>query len=99
MTLSLRLFSLFASVVSASSLSVSTNAGDIHGGLCNGGVDARFFKSIPYAKPPIGSLRFQLPQAYPGKYPGGSLNGSVVTPACIQFGDLFVESPPYSEDW
>ncbi|KAI5459593.1 putative carboxylesterase [Mariannaea sp. PMI_226] len=77
---------------------MSMLAGDIHGGLCSGDDGAKFFKSIPYAKPPVGSLRFQPPKAYTGKYPGGSLNGSVIPAACIQFGDLFVEEPPYSED-
>ncbi|KAH8816596.1 putative carboxylesterase [Xylogone sp. PMI_703] len=78
--------------------SVTIGAGIIYGGRCSGGVNARFFKSIPYAKSPVGTSRFQLAQPYTGQYPGGTLNGTIAAPACIQFGMLFPEPPPVSEN-
>lgn len=41
---------------------VSIDAGSLEGGRCNGVSDAIYFKSIPYAQPPIGDLRFAPPK-------------------------------------
>lgn len=93
------IISLYTSVLGSPAPSVTIDAGTIHGGSCSGGLNASFFKSIPYALPPVGSSRFQPAQAYTGKYPDGILNGTVAAPSCIQFGDLFPEPPPTSENW
>jgi carboxylesterase type B len=82
-------FGLILSLCSSSSAvsppSVTVDAGTINGGLCGDDLDAKFFKSIAYAQPPLGSVRFQPPQPYTGKY---SNVYSTAAPACIQFGNL-----------
>lgn len=88
----------YCSPVTATSPSVTVNAGTLNGAQCNGS-NAVFYKSIPYAKPPTGNLRFAPPEAFDGQYPGGSLDASKPAPACIQFGTEFVEKGPTSEDW
>lgn len=50
----------------------------IHGAVENG---IEVFKGIPYAEPPVGSLRFKPPVSYQGSYDG--LNASSFGPICI----------------
>jgi Carboxylesterase family len=78
---------------------VTLSAGTVNGGVCSGNENAVYFKGIPYAQPPVDSLRFEPPQAYTQKYPGGAFDGTKAPPACIQFGSLFRETGPTSEDW
>src|SRR5205823_5427700 len=79
--------------------SVTIDAGTLEGGQCNGSSDAAYFKSIPFALPPTGSLRFAPPQPYTKKYPGGSLVATSPAASCIQFGAEFAETDDLSEDW
>ncbi|KAK8070404.1 hypothetical protein PG997_010607 [Apiospora hydei] len=62
--------------------------GTVVGGPCKG-VNVSSFLSIPYAKAPIGDLRFAPPQPY--DKPFGILNGTAPAPACIQFDETFGE--------
>lgn len=93
------LLPLCSSAVSISPPCVSIGAGTVNGGICDGDPNAKYFKSIPYAQPPVGNLRFAPPQPYSGNYSGGALNGTANAPTCVQFGDIFAENPPYTEDW
>lgn len=81
---------------------VKTDAGVVTGGICSNNPSAAYFKSIPFAQPPVGNLRFAPPVAFNGSYSNGKLNATAAAPACIQFGGAgggVVEAPPYSEDW
>jgi carboxylesterase type B len=87
-------------VLSVSGPLVVTGAGTLEGGRCNGTSDAVYFKSIPYAEPPIGKLRFASPKPYAGGYHCGIRQATSSPASCIQFGyPLFAESGPTSEDW
>ena len=79
-------------------INVTISAGTVQGALCpNSGASA--FLSIPYAQPPIGDLRFASPQPYSEKYPSGTYDATAPSPACIQFGNTFLELETASEDW
>jgi hypothetical protein len=79
------------------SIQVDTLNGTIQGGRCNR-TDVDYFFSVPYAKSPTGDLRFSPPSPHSGAY-NGTLDGTVATPACPQFGTVFVESGPQNENW
>ena len=83
----------------ADSPSVTIAAGTVQGAICSTVTDAAYFKSIPFADPPVDALRFAPPTAYSKKYPGGTLNATQSPPSCIQFDPLFAEAGPSSEDW
>jgi carboxylesterase type B len=53
------------------------------------------FSGIPFAKPPVGELRFERPQ--PGEKWEGIRDGSVEGPMCPQI-DFFTYQPQYTED-
>ncbi len=76
---------------------VITRNGTIQGIKCNS-TDVNSFLSIPYAEPPVGSLRFAATVPSPGSY-SGTLQATTAPPACIQFGSSENESGPQSEDW
>ncbi|KZS97216.1 alpha/beta-hydrolase [Sistotremastrum niveocremeum HHB9708] len=71
--------------------------GTITGGFCDTAL-AVFYRSIPFALPPIGDLRFAPPHPYNQNFGNGSLTAIEQAPACIQFGSVFVENLPNSED-
>lgn len=97
----LGLIGAFGEIVSARAthpaIQINTPNGTIRGGRCHEtGVD--YFLSIPYAKPPVGDLRFAPPVSHTDAY-DGILDGRVEAPACPQFGTNFVERGPQDEDW
>ncbi|KAF9890629.1 hypothetical protein FE257_005760 [Aspergillus nanangensis] len=89
--------SVLTTTALASSPSVTVDAGTLQGGQCANGQDAVYYKGIPYAEPPVGSLRFQPPQPY-SKFPDGTFDATTPATACIQFGDSFVAQGEKSED-
>jgi len=90
--------SLFFAVANAvtESATVTTTNGTVHGSNACGNPNTNAFLAIPYAKSPTGSLRFAAPQPYDNTY---HLVASTPAPNCPQFGALFIESGPQSEDW
>jgi carboxylesterase type B len=94
---SLGLISFLSVLGSAWTKAVTTTNGTVVGGKCES-YDVDYFLAIPYAKAPVGDLRFVAPEPY-GKYAGGELNATSPAPRCIQFGNIFVESGAASEDW
>ncbi|KUI71827.1 Para-nitrobenzyl esterase [Cytospora mali] len=78
------------------SIHAETLNGTIQGGRCSR-TDVDYFFSIPYAEPPLGELRFSPPSSHFEAY-NGTLDGTVATPACPQFGSSFVESGPQDEN-
>jgi para-nitrobenzyl esterase len=92
------LIALLSAISGASTKTVTTTNGTIQGRKCNG-YDASYYLAIPYAKPPVGDLRFASTEPYDEKYPGDVLQATSPAPKCIQFGDIFVESGTASEDW
>lgn len=81
---------------SALAQSVTIANGSIQGGSCPSS-SANFYHAIPFAVPPLGSLRFSAPQPFDRKY-NGTLDGTKSAPTCIQFGSSFLEPQPWSED-
>ena len=66
-------------------LSINTRLGEIEGvefPAAVTGKSVHAFYNIPYAKPPIGSLRFRKPEPY-GAW-NGTLNATVMGPSCMQ---------------
>ena len=67
----------------------------IHGTRCEHSASNAFL-GIPYARPPIGDLRFASPQ--PAHYTS-FIDATKQQPNCLQFGLAFIEPGPQSEDW
>jgi Carboxylesterase family len=77
--------------------SVTIPAGTIHGTTCSNGASAFF--SIPFAVPPVGSLRWTSPQAYNQTFPANGFDATTKGAICIQFGSEFTDPGEASEDW
>jgi carboxylesterase type B len=88
-----------SAVISTPNPSVSITLGEVRGGQCEGNSSVSYFKSIPYAQPPTGDLRFAPPESYNTKYSNGTLQATSAPPSCIQYGDEFVVTTATSEDW
>ncbi|KAI1384755.1 alpha/beta-hydrolase [Hypoxylon trugodes] len=94
---SIALAGLLVLAGSADSKIVRTRSGVVNGGKC-GRTDVNYFFSIPYAKPPVGELRFASPEPYQNSS-YRVVNATTPAPACIQFtGQLFGESETQSEN-
>ncbi|KAB5585532.1 Alpha/Beta hydrolase protein [Coniochaeta sp. 2T2.1] len=73
-------------------LTVQTRGGVVHGIANNSTPAVRQFLGIPYARPPLGDLRFAPPQP---ALPFGESNASEVGPSCMQYlSDLPTASLP-----
>ncbi|TDZ34521.1 Para-nitrobenzyl esterase [Colletotrichum spinosum] len=77
---------------SRASLDVTTTAGTITGVINNTAPDVRQWLGVPYAEPPLGSLRF-LPRL--PKRPFGHLSTTAYQPSCMQ--QLSNASTPYTD--
>ena len=79
---------------------IQTNLGAITGVINDdAGGTVNLFLNIPFAKPPIGDLRFRKPEPY-GQW-AGTLDATQYGPSCIQgasFSDPFMPNPDKSED-
>ncbi|CAI6050689.1 unnamed protein product [Clonostachys chloroleuca] len=64
-------------------LSVSLEDGIVRGFISSENPDVRQFLGIPYAKPPVGALRFEAPQPI-GHF--GSVDAKALPPSCPQSG-------------
>lgn len=62
-------------------LIIETTSGEIHGFINSTAPDVRQFLGIPYAEPPLESLRFAPPQS---KSNNGSVDATVFPPSCMQ---------------
>ncbi|KAF3912557.1 Cholinesterase [Dactylellina cionopaga] len=93
------LLALLASKGYTKVLEASIDAGTLQGGLCSNATSSQFL-GVPYAIPPVGSLRWETPLKYNGTFEGGTRNATVYAPVCWQFGSGGATSDPgpYSED-
>ncbi|KAI1212159.1 alpha/beta-hydrolase [Annulohypoxylon truncatum] len=88
---------LLALSSSVESKVVRTSTGTFQGGKCST-TDVNYFFSIPYAKPPVGELRFAAPEPL-GNSSRKVVNATAPAPSCMQFsGGLFDETNTQSED-
>lgn len=95
----LRCLSVVASslAIARAAPTVTIPAGTLQGTTCSNGASA--FLSIPFAEPPVGSLRWTPPQAYNQTFPASGYNATTKGAVCIQFGTEFTEPGITSEDW
>ncbi|KAH8677987.1 Carboxylesterase [Xylariales sp. PMI_506] len=80
----------------SASQTVEISNGTLQGGKCNT-TESNYFFAIPYAKPPIGDLRYAAPQPYDKKF-NGTYDATTIANSCIQFSTVFAESNTLSED-
>lgn len=75
---------------------VKTVNGTLQGAKCPSN-DVNSFLGIPYARPPVGDLRFAPPQPYDQTF--DTRQAMQPPPACTQFNAAFSERGAQSEDW
>jgi carboxylesterase type B len=66
----------------SSSLRVEIAGGVVHGGVDGATPEVRQFQGIPYARPPLGALRFAPPEPAPAF---GELEATTMPPSCMQY--------------
>ncbi|KAH8801799.1 putative carboxylesterase [Xylogone sp. PMI_703] len=88
---------LWGIITSQDTPHIKIQNGTIHGMKCRDS-NSNAYLGIPFGEPPTGNLRFSPPQPYSSSFPGGLLNATTPPPACIQFGEDFLEDLPWSED-
>lgn len=71
--------------------------GTVQGSRCSS-TDVNSFLSIPFAKPPLGELRFASPQPWDQSF-NNTLDATKAAPACPQSNTFFAERSAQSEDW
>jgi carboxylesterase type B len=101
-TLQRLVFGLFLTTIHSTTIAEASPTVKIAPGIVNGiscsSTAANAYLSIPFALPPLGPLRFAPPVAYTGSYPSTGLNATTRPKSCVQFGNEFLEQPPWSED-
>jgi len=96
----LLLLNIFVVCICSQTVSVRVSNGTIFGSFCSSPfVSVVSYLGIPFAQPPIGSLRWNPPLSYNSTYPNGTINATTFSPGCYQFGAFTNETPSYSEDW
>ncbi len=96
----LLLLNIFLVCIWSQTVSVTVLNGTIFGSFCSSPfVSVVSYLGIPFAQPPIGSLRWNAPLSYNSTYPNGTINATTFSPGCYQFGPFTNETPTYSEDW
>lgn len=64
-------------------LTVKTTTGRVHGKIDSAQPNVRQFLGIPFAKPPLGDLRWAPPQSY--SQPDAEIEATKLGPSCMQF--------------
>ncbi|KAG2501518.1 hypothetical protein HYH03_000025 [Edaphochlamys debaryana] len=62
---------------------VDTSRGRVYGTPCGSSATAVQYLGIPYAQPPVGTLRFKAPRPITAKYPFAGLDAKAYGAACI----------------
>lgn len=98
----------FAFLLPALAAAITTNDsivlpfGNVQGTKCKHS-GAKSFLGIPFAKPPVGELRFMPPKLVTltnATFSNGVLDATKLGSTCIQWKKVFAwDEPPPSEDW
>jgi carboxylesterase type B len=89
---------VLSSALVRATANITVAAGVIQGTQCSNST-ASAYLALPYAQPPIDNLRFAPPKVLNSTYDRGTYQATKKAPACLQFGDVFIEQGPQSEDW